>query len=72
MEPARWRRLQLELRRQLMAEVDPAMKVAVLLDLGIPQQAIAERLGVGLGDVKRAVRRLREVAPQLEREQRDW
>jgi hypothetical protein len=64
-----WGRLQVELRRQLAAEVELAMKVAVLLEMEVPQLAIADRLGVGLVDIKRALARLRDIAPQPERDQ---
>jgi hypothetical protein len=66
--PARvpnWERLQRELR----ADVDQALKVAVLLQHGIAQQQIADRLGIPLADVKASLKRLRRIAWALEREE---
>jgi hypothetical protein len=65
-------RIQVGLRCQAAADIDLALRVAVLVQIELSQPAIAERLGVPVADVKAAIRRLREVAPALEREERDW
>jgi hypothetical protein len=69
---ARLRQLEAGLRRRSEEDIRLAMRVAVLVRLELPQVVIAERLGVPLGDVKRAVGQLREIAPALEREDPDW
>lgn len=48
-------------------ELDLTLRVAVLLALEYSRPAIAETLGVTAGEVRAAVRRLREVAPGLDR-----
>lgn len=60
-----------ELRRALeleaAREIELTLKVAVLLALELSRPAIAKTLGVTAGEVRGAVRRLKRVAPRLDR-----
>jgi DNA-directed RNA polymerase specialized sigma24 family protein len=67
-----WRRLQRALRAKSARETETTLQVALLIEFGLPQAEIAERLGIPMSEVKACVNRLRAIAPQLEREQRDW
>ena len=57
-----WAPLQEDARR----EVELSLKVAYALDRDIKHDEIAARLGVGLGDVKAAAKRLATVRKRLE------
>jgi hypothetical protein len=65
MDPQYWRELQLALRADAQAEVDRALKVAVPLQHGLPQKEIRDRLGID----QAALKRLRRISEQLEREE---
>jgi hypothetical protein len=52
------------LLEQARAEVELALKVAVLADRGVPRAEIVARLGVGAQEVTAAVRRLQRHAPE--------
>ncbi len=62
------RALERALREDFERELDLTLRVAVLLALELSRPAIAKVLGVTAGDVRAAIRRLREVAPGLDRD----
>ena len=63
--PLELQRLRDELRADVGEDVDMAMRVAVLLQLDMPQAVMAERLGVSLTEVKAAISRLRKIANRI-------
>lgn len=50
------------------AEVETALKVAVLKNQEVPQAEIAERLGITAGEVRAAVKRLGKIAERIDRD----
>lgn len=49
-----------------MQDLDLTLKVALLEIAGIPRAEMTERLGVTPVEIRKAIERLRKVAPQLD------
>jgi hypothetical protein len=64
-----WRELQAALRADAQRQVERALRVALLLEHGLPQHEIRDRLGLDQAELKGWIRLLRAAAPALEREE---
>jgi hypothetical protein len=61
-----WEALQRGLYEEARLDVDQALKVALLIQHEVPQQQIADRLGVSIADVKLSIKRLRRIANRID------